>query len=60
MLGAKDTVHFNVRFKSGGRLNRLVDNEVRGLRPSEIEWVYLVEEERNATPEEIKRLCAGK
>lgn len=34
------TVHFNVKFKSGGLLNRLVANEVSGLRPSEIEWVY--------------------
>jgi hypothetical protein len=53
----KDTLHFNVKFKSGGLLNRLLAREVYGLKPAEIEWVYLVEQKRNATPEEIKWLC---
>jgi hypothetical protein len=52
-----DSIRFNVKFKSGGLLTRLVADEVCGLRPAEIEWVYLVEQRRNATPEEIKALC---
>jgi hypothetical protein len=56
----KGTVHYNVKFKSGGRLNRLEAIEVRGLKPREIEWIYLVEEKRNATPEEVRKLCKGK
>jgi hypothetical protein len=56
----KGTVHFNVMFKSGGMLHRLMAREVYGLKPAEIEWVYLVEQNRNATPEEIKWLCKMK
>ena len=50
-------VHFNVKFKSGGLLNRLTAQEIYGLKPREIEWIYLVEQKRNATPEEIRELC---
>ena len=53
----KGALYLNVRFKSGGLLNRLLAREVCGLKPAEIEWVYLVEQRRNATPEEI-RWCA--
>ena len=28
-----------------------------GLRPEDIEWVWIVEERRRAEPEEIRRLC---
>jgi hypothetical protein len=55
-----DTAHFNVKFKSGGLLNRLVATEVCGLKPREIEWIYLVEEKRLATPDEIRQLCKGR
>jgi hypothetical protein len=54
------TVHYNVKFKSGGLLNRLVAIEVCGLKPREIEWIYLVEAKRQATPDEIRQLCRGK
>lgn len=50
---------FNVKFKSGGLLNRLTAREVYGLTLREIEWIYLVEQKRNATPEEIRKLCKG-
>ena len=50
-------VHYNVKFKSGGLLNRLTAREVYGLSPREIEWIYLVEEKRNASPQEIRELC---
>jgi hypothetical protein len=53
------TVHYNVKFKSGGLLNRIVADEVCGLTPNEIEWIYLVEAKRQATPDEIRKLCKG-
>jgi len=53
------TVHFNVKFMSGGLLNRLTEREVLGLQPREVEFIYLVEKKRNATPEEIRVLCKG-
>jgi hypothetical protein len=53
------TVHFDVKFKSGGLLNRLTEREVFGLQPREIEFIYLVEKKRNATAEEIRVLCKG-
>ncbi len=51
------TVHFNVKFKSGGLLTRLTEREISGLQPREIEFIYLVEKKRNATAEEIRQLC---
>ena len=27
------------------------------LKPADIEWIWIVEEKRNATPEEIRKLC---
>ena len=51
------TVHYNVKFNSGGLLTRLTRREVYGLKPREIEWIYLVESKRNATQEEIRELC---
>jgi hypothetical protein len=51
------TVHFNVKFKSGGLLTRLTAREIVGLTTYEIEFIYLVEKKRNATPEEIRELC---
>jgi hypothetical protein len=53
----KGTVHFNVKFKSGGLLTRLVASEVCGLKPREIELIYLVEAGRVATPDEVRDLC---
>lgn len=53
------TVHYNVKFKSGGLLNRLTAIEIYGLKPNGIEFMYLVEAKRNATPEEIRKLCKG-
>jgi hypothetical protein len=41
------TVHFNVKFKSGGLLTRLMAREIVGLTTREIEFIYLVE--RSAT-----------
>jgi hypothetical protein len=30
-----------------------------GMKPEQIEWVWQVEAKRRATPEEIRKLCAG-
>lgn len=50
-------LHYNVKFKSGGLLNRLTAMEIFGLKLREIEWIWLVEKQRYATPEEIRKLC---
>jgi len=51
------TVHFNVKFKSGGLPDRLVATEGCGLKQRKLKWIYLVEEKRQATPDEIRQLC---
>jgi hypothetical protein len=53
------TVHCNVKFKSGGLLTRLTARDVYGLKPREIEWIYLVEQKRNATPGRNQRAEAA-
>ena len=51
------TLSYNVHFKSGRIENRLLDREIRGLRPVDIDWVWIVERRRRATIDEIHRLC---
>ena len=51
------TVHYNVLFKSTGLVNRLTERDLCGLRPQDISFVWIVEEKRNATPDEIRELC---
>ena len=48
---------YNVMFKAGGMRNRVKEHSLCGLHPPDIEWVWIVEEKRNATPEEIRKLC---
>ena len=50
-------VHYNVQFKVGGLMNRATARDLCGLRHQDIARVWVVEEMRNATPEEIRRLC---
>jgi hypothetical protein len=52
-----DTHHYNVCFKSGALLNRVTQRIICGLSPKDIDWIWNVEEERRATPEEIRTLC---
>jgi hypothetical protein len=49
--------HYNLKYKTGAMLNRITAHDVCGIRPQDIEWVWIVEEKRNATPEEIRNLC---
>ena len=47
-------VHYNVSFKSGALQT---EHALCGLRPQDIAFVSIVEEKRNATQEEIRKLC---
>lgn len=44
-------------FKPDGALNRITARDICGIRPQDIEWIWIVEQNRKATPEEIKELC---
>jgi hypothetical protein len=54
------TMHYNIQLMGGGLLRRATSRYFEGLRPEQIEWVWMVEAKRRATPEEIRKLCAGK
>jgi len=54
---APDTRHFNVCFKSGVLLNRVQRSIICCLSPKEIDWIWIVEEKRRATADEIRKLC---
>ena len=49
--------HDNLKYKAGALLNRVTARDLCGIRPSDIEWICIVEEKRNATAEEIRELC---
>ncbi len=51
-------MHYNLKYKSGALLNRITAHDVCGIKPSDIEFIWIVEEKRNATAEEIKKLCS--
>jgi len=53
----RGTVHYNVHFKSGSLENRVTERALFGLRPADLDWVWLVEERRRARPDGIKKLC---
>ena len=52
-------IHYNVHFKSGKSENRVTERAITGLRPVDLDWVWIVERRRRATPVEIRRLCKG-
>jgi hypothetical protein len=35
--------HYNVHFKDGNTENRIIERAIRGLRPMDINWVWIVE-----------------
>jgi hypothetical protein len=52
------TLHYNIQCKGGGLVNRVVTvRGFEGLKSGDIEWVWIVEEQRRASMEEIKKLC---
>lgn len=56
----KRTAHFNVMYKGSGMAQRILAREIVGSRPSDIEWILMVESGRKVTVREIRQLCAGK
>ena len=48
---------YNVCFKGGALQGRTTVSGFEGLRPEQIDWVWIVDEMRRATPEEIQKLC---
>ena len=56
----KRTAHFNVMYKGSGMAKRILAREIEGSRPSDIEWILMVEAGRKVTLREIRQLCAGK
>ncbi len=53
------TLHFNIQLKGGALENRVTARGFEGLRPVDIEWVWIVEEKRRATLDEVWKLCKG-
>jgi hypothetical protein len=54
---APGTCHYNVHFKGGVLRNRVTARDFGGLPHANIDWVWIVEEKRRATPDEIRKLC---
>ena len=53
----RGTAHYNVHFKSGNLENRITERVIRGLRPLDLDWIWIVELRRRASQEEIRKLC---
>lgn len=54
-----ETLHYNVMFKGGGVRKRVTGRSLRGLRASEVDWLWNIEQKRRAAPEELLKLCKG-
>ena len=48
---------YNVCFRGGALQGRMTVRCLEGLRPEQIDWVWMVDEKRRANPEEIQNLC---
>jgi hypothetical protein len=57
MHSESGNLRYNVHFKNGSLEDRVTEREIRGLRPVDIDWVWIVERRRRATAEEVSRLC---
>ena len=53
----RGTVRYNVHFIGGSLENRVAQRSICGLRPTDIDWIWIVELRRRATQEEILNLC---
>jgi hypothetical protein len=51
------SAHYNLKYKTGALLNRVTVHDLSGIRPQDIEWIWIVEQDRYATAEEIRELC---
>lgn len=54
---SSETQHYNVQLKTGALANRVSERAMCDMRPADIDWLWIVEEKRRATPEEIRKLC---
>jgi hypothetical protein len=54
-----ELVHFNVFYEVGGVDMRVGARDIKGRDPAVIKRIWIVEQNRQATDEEIKQLCAG-
>ena len=52
--------HYNMKYKGGAILNGITVEDLRRIRPSDIAWLWVVEQKRFATPEEIQVLCGAR
>ena len=52
--------HYNVRYIGDMVCNRKTARHFEGVKPDQIEWVWIIESKRYATPKEIADLCKGK
>ena len=55
-----DALHYNVRCCGDVVFNRVTARHFKELTSDIIEWVWIVEQKREATKAEIKKLCAGR
>ena len=51
------SAHYNLKYKGGALLNRITVQDLRGIRPADVAWLWVVEQNRFASPEEIQVLC---
>ena len=49
--------YFNIHLKSGGLYNQVTIRSFEGLKPADIEWVWIWDIRRRATAKEIQLLC---
>jgi len=49
--------HYNLKYKAGALLNRITAHDVCGVKPEDIEWLWIVEQDRYATAKEIREHC---
>ena len=53
-------LHFNVMHKGNILSNRVTARHFVSVKPEQIEWAWIIESKRYASPKEIANLCAGK
>ena len=51
------TLHYNARYVGDMVINRTTARHFAGVDPKTIEWVWIIESKRYATPKEIASLC---
>lgn len=51
------STHYNLKYRTGALLNRITAHDLSGIRPVDIEWIWIVDQDRYATEKEIRELC---